>query len=562
MWPFKPQWQVLSEAKRAKRDNALLTTLQSVENKQEFLRATTSQIVANIDSGKWTASQVVAAFISQAIVAQKQTNCLTEILFQDALEQAQLLDAEFAATKQLRGPLHGVPVSIKDQFHIAGYDSSIGNSDRLNKPASQDADLVALLKAAGAVIIVKTNVPQTMFSFECCNPIWGRTTNPYNSNYTCGGSSGGEAALLALDGSALGVGSDIGGSLRYPAAFCGIYALKPGPSRISYAGAAVTVPGYNGVASVAGPMARTIDDLETFCRLTLGVPGRSLDLAPLLYREPKMPSRLRFGYYTDAYYKGSPAVKRAVMETVVALRAQGHECVEIEVPTPSEAFDVYVAISSADGYRTLLEGGVGNDPLDSSLLVIANGPNFPRFLRNFVAWAMGFFFGDTRLTSAIYSAGTKPVAELWKWLDRRDKYNTKFYAEVWDKHQLDGIIAPVQPMPQIVNDTFRKLFSLASGSTLYNVVNSPAGCVPVTKVDAAKDALTEEWTKAPTTSLVQRSLYQGRSPMYDPVKMAGMPISIQVVGKKWEEEKVLAMMRVVDEALGPREFGPGSLSCK
>ena len=95
---------------------------------------------------------------------------------------------------------------------------------------------MAQLLAAGAVLFVKTNVPQTMFAFECRNPLWGRTTNPYNDKYTSGGSSGGEAALLAMDGSALGIGSDVGGSLRIPTAYCGIYSFKPASGRISVVG--------------------------------------------------------------------------------------------------------------------------------------------------------------------------------------------------------------------------------------------------------------------------------------------------------------------------------------
>jgi amidase len=113
----------------------------------------------------------------------------------------------------------------------------MGFSALLNRPASSDADVVALLKAAGAIPIVKTNVPQTMFAFECSNPVWGRSLNPYNGAFTCGGSSGGEGAMLAIDGSALGIGSDIGGSLRIPAAMCGVYSLKPSPLRVSYVGA-------------------------------------------------------------------------------------------------------------------------------------------------------------------------------------------------------------------------------------------------------------------------------------------------------------------------------------
>lgn len=94
-----------------------------------------------------------------------------------------------------------------------------------------------LFREAGAVIIAKTNVPQTMLSFECSNPVWGVTTNPYSSDHTSGGSTGGEGALLAMNGSAIGVGSDIGGSLRIPAGYCGIYSLKPTAGRITKVGA-------------------------------------------------------------------------------------------------------------------------------------------------------------------------------------------------------------------------------------------------------------------------------------------------------------------------------------
>jgi len=146
-----------------------------------------------------------------------------------------------------------------------------------------------------------------------------------------------------------------------------------------------------------------------------------------------------------------------------------------------------------------------------------------------------------------------------QWIDRRDKYDTKFYEEIWNKHKLDGIIAPVQALPQVSTGLFTTLFSLAAATTLYNIVNSPSGCIPVTTVDGVKDKITEEWSKASSPSLVEKVLYRGRKPIYDPVAMQGMPVGIQVVGRKWEDEKVLAMMRVVDSALGKdRGFGPGS----
>ncbi|KAG2352059.1 amidase, partial [Suillus spraguei] len=154
------------------------------------------------------------------------------VLYEDARKQAKELDAEFASTKTLRGPFHGVPVSVKDNFtSLHGYDATIGFTAWANNPGKKDA-----CASAGAIIFVKTNVPQTMLAFECSNPLWGRTTNPWNNKYTCGGSSGGEGALLAMDGSALGIGSDIGGSLRIPASYCGVYSLKPTAERVSSIG--------------------------------------------------------------------------------------------------------------------------------------------------------------------------------------------------------------------------------------------------------------------------------------------------------------------------------------
>ncbi|KAJ6618267.1 amidase [Mycena sp. CBHHK59/15] len=577
MWPFSSGYQAISDAKRGQRDAAIAAAPEYSASKHGvYLKATASEIVAHIERSEWTAAQVVEAYIARAAVAHRTTNCLTEVLFAQALEKAAELDAEFVATKTLRGLLHGVPISIKDQYDIAGVDATMGFSALANKPAATNADVVALLTAAGAIPIAKTNVPQTMFSFECCNPLFGRTTHPRNAAYTCGGSSGGEAALLAMDGSALGVGSDIGGSLRIPAAYCGIYSLKPSPNRVSYFGAGETVPGFEGITSVSGPMGRSIDDLEIFCRIALGIPGRSQTVAPVLYRQPKLAEKLRFGYYTgkhllihkvgltvtcwpvDYYFKASPANKRAVLETVAALQKEGHECIEVQVPDPQEPFNIVSALVSSDGFKTLLSG-IGSDPLDSSLLVIANAPKLPRFISLFFAWVVETFLKDPKFANAVRATGVKPFGEYLKWTKRRNNYIAKFYEEVWDKHELDGIIAPTQAIPQVPTGQFTTLFSLASATTLYNLVNSSVGCMPVTTVDPARDQLTEEWTKVPSPSLVESALYQAKKPVYDPVATKGMPVAVQIVGKKWDDEKVLDMMRVVDAALGrDRGFGPGN----
>jgi amidase len=167
------------------------------------------------------------AYIARSIEAHGRSNILTEIMYNEAYERAQQLDAEFEKTGELRGRLHGVPVSLKDQIGYKGLDNPIGCTSDMGKPALEHSTLVKVLLEEGAVPFVKTSVPQTMLSFECGNPLFGATTNPYDSTRIPGGSSGGEAALLASDACPLGFGSDIGGSLRIPAAFSGCFGLKP-----------------------------------------------------------------------------------------------------------------------------------------------------------------------------------------------------------------------------------------------------------------------------------------------------------------------------------------------
>ncbi|KAJ7052233.1 amidase signature domain-containing protein [Mycena amicta] len=536
------KFKTLSTAKLQQRQKALAVAPKFIlEQHHIFLEASAAEIVARIGSKEWTATEVVTAYIARAAEAHAVTNCGTEILFEDALREARALDAEFATTQKLRGLLHGVPISLK---------------------------VTTLLRAAGAIPIIKTNVPQTLFAMECSNPVFGATTNPYNSFYSSGGSSGGEAALLAMDGSALGVGSDIGGSLRVPAALCGVYSLKPSMLRVSYIGAGEPTPGFDGIISVAGPMGRSVDDLDIFARLTLGVPGRSHTVSPILYRESKLKDKLRFGYYTEYYAKASPASRRAVVDTVAALRKQGHECVEVEIPTPDEAMRIYLALCSADGYKTLLSGA-GSDPVEEALQPISILPALPSFIRNFICWVIGF--QDPQLSHLLAVNGCKSVQELFEWTVKRDEYVATFCREVWDKHQLDGIIAPMLALPQLPHGSFSSVFQASCVTCLYNLVNSPVGCLPVTRIDPTLDALTPEWTSSESAapSMLYKTLYLGSSlptapkhlrgkPMYDVNLMSGMPVGVQVVGKKWEDEKVLAMMRIVDDALGPRGFGPGS----
>ncbi|KIO26468.1 hypothetical protein M407DRAFT_24192 [Tulasnella calospora MUT 4182] len=400
---------------------------------EEIIHATATEIVQNIEAGKpgWTAESVVVAFIIRASEAQRKINCLTEIMFAQALEEARALDAEFARTKKIKGPLHGLPISLKDCFKVKGYDATIGFTQWVGKPSDVNAEIVNQIRVAGGIPFVKTNVPQTMLSFECANPLWGRTVNPYSPDHTCGGSSGGEAALAACDGAALGFGSDVGGSLRIPPGFSGVYALKPSQHRIARSGAVGCVPGFEALIGVNGPIARSVTDIELASRVLFGKSNAiSETLPPVPYRDITVPKKLKFGYYkTDSLLKSSPAVQRAVQETVDALRKQGHECVEFVVPNVLEAARVFVALTSADGYKTLTSH-IGPDPRDRTLFLVTLGSKIPSFIRAFACWAARTFKGDKAWATLFSTSHPRDVSEFWAETNARNEYNKFFHENV------------------------------------------------------------------------------------------------------------------------------------
>lgn len=190
-----------------------------------------------VQSGAVSAAAVAQAFCKRAAIAQQLTNCLTETFFEDAMKRGQYLDDYLKEHGRPVGPLHGVPVSLKDMINYRGVASTLGLISYLDRPvAEQNAPLTDILLELGAILYCKTNIPQTMMSADSDNNVFGKVLNPHRLSLGAGGSSGGEGALIALRGSILGVGTDIGGSIRIPALCCGTYGFKPSVARIPYGG--------------------------------------------------------------------------------------------------------------------------------------------------------------------------------------------------------------------------------------------------------------------------------------------------------------------------------------
>jgi fatty acid amide hydrolase len=188
------------------------------------------EIAARIAAGDLSSSEAVEHFIGRLKAVNGKLNAVVVDLSESARKAAAEIDRARSRGDELP-PLAGVPVTIKECFDLAGTASTFGLTSRQREIESKDDPYVAALRAAGAIPIAKTNLPQLMIFTETDNPLYGRTNNPWDPERSCGGSSGREAAVIAAGGSPLGLGNDIGGSLRVPAAFCGITSIRPTAGR-------------------------------------------------------------------------------------------------------------------------------------------------------------------------------------------------------------------------------------------------------------------------------------------------------------------------------------------
>jgi amidase len=264
-----------------------------------------------------------------------------------------------APSKPEPGPFSGVPFSIKDSIEVAGTVCSAGTLGYRNAPKSKrDATLVARLRGAGAVPIARTNLPDLLFAFESNNLLFGRTNNPYDPSRTSGGSSGGEAALIASCGSPFGLGSDAAGSVRLPAHYCGIASLKPTSGRLARTGHVPPAGGWIERLWQIGPMARHVEDLQALMPILLGPDGEDATVIPMPY--PGDPVKnLRIAYFTDNGFAEPDSETQAVVTE--AGRALG--AVENRPPGVERSYEfemMFLGADGGDGVREFL-ASIGSD---------------------------------------------------------------------------------------------------------------------------------------------------------------------------------------------------------
>jgi amidase len=301
-----------------------------------------TDLVQLMSTGKLKSVDVVTAFCKRAAIAQQCVNCLTEIMFGEALARARECDAYLEKEGKPVGPLHGLPISLKDSFNVKGTQATIGYVSFISRPpAATNSSLVDILASAGAVFHVKTNLPQTMMTADSHNNIFGRTLNPHNLSTTAGGSTGGEAALVAMRGSILGVATDIAGSARIPALCCGISSIKPTASRIPFSGG--VPPGRLGspspILAVIGPCGHSVRDYALFLKTAIDARPWNFDenVLNIPWRTVQPSTKpLRFGLVRGCPERPlHPPIARALHLTATALKNAGHSITLLDEHVPS-----------------------------------------------------------------------------------------------------------------------------------------------------------------------------------------------------------------------------------
>src|ERR1700712_2887655 len=222
--------------------------------------ASAGELAEAIRSKRLSSKIVVEAHLDRIAKVNPKLNAIVQLTADAARKEADEADAALARG-DIKGPLHGVPITIKDTLETTGVICTGGTKGRANYVPKADATAVARLRAAGAIILGKTNVPELAGALETDNLVYGRTNNPYDLARTPGGSSGGEAAIVAAGGSPLGLGTDAGGSIRVPAHFCGLAALKPTSGRIPRTGQFPRPMGTRNSVFHVSLIARKVDDL-------------------------------------------------------------------------------------------------------------------------------------------------------------------------------------------------------------------------------------------------------------------------------------------------------------
>jgi amidase len=432
----------------------------------------------------------VEAHLDRIARVNPKLNAVVQLTADSARKEADAAD-DALARGEVRGPLHGVPVTIKDTLETNGVICTGGTKGRANYVPKADATAVARLRAAGAILLGKTNVPELAGAAETDNLVYGRTNNPYDLARTPGGSSGGESAIVAACGSPLGLGTDAGGSIRIPAHYCGLAAIKPTSGRVPRTGQFPMPMGARNAVFHVSLIARQIDDLVLALPIIAGPDLRDHSIVGMPLLDPKAVTLkgLKLAYFEDdGLVSPTREISAAVRDSARAFMDAGIKVDDNRPADAAKAATIYHDISRGDGgagIRAFLKS-IGSDPIS---------PLFEQALTFYVAPA----FANT----------TEALAAFVRW----DGFRNSMLRFIED---YDAVLSPVAPYPALPHGTsFEEHNRRGLGyAQMYNLTGWPTATVRV-----------------------------GTSP-------EGLPLGIQVAARPWREDIALALAGHLERTFG------------
>ena len=454
----------------------------------EIIYSSATSIAQSIRDKEVSAVEVVQAHLDRIAEVNPKLNAVVKLCADRALEEASEADAALARG-DATGPLHGVPMTLKDSLDTEGVVTTGGTTGRRNFVPDQDATVTARLRAAGAILMGKTNTPELTMAGETDNSVYGRTNNPFNLERSPGGSSGGAGAIVTTGGSPFDIGSDTGGSIRMPAHLCGIAGIKPNSGRVPRTGHIIDYTlGATDSYTQNGPMARFVEDLDLILRVISGpdwIDPAIIDM-PLGNPADVDLNSLRVAFYTDPPgFKVPEQVTRDTVQAAVRAISDVAASVEDDAPAPIERVpDITARVGGGDGRagtRRILDKH-GTTEISA-------------FLKG--------RFDDAELIT---------TGEFTKALEELDQYRSDMISFM---SNYDVIIAPVTAAPARPHGaSFEDRNRHAFYTGPYNLTGWPGTVV-----------------RCGTSS-------------------EGLPIGVQVIARPWREDVSLAVAAFLESALG------------
>lgn len=480
-------------------------------------------LLKEIAEKKYTAVQVAAAYMRAAVLGQRAINHVTEFLPKMAYEQAVYLDKYLEEHGKTVGPFHGLPVSLKDHIALEGHPNNFALTALVDGVLDYTSTIALILKDAGAVYYQRTTQPQFLMHLECSSNVYGTTANPFNTSLTCGGSSGGEGASLGFHASCIGIGTDIGGSIRAPASMQGVYGFRPTVGRLPIGDLFVVGRGNEAIKGTIGPMGRTLEICELLVKTVIdGKPWKALRELTNKDWEPekalKDVKKLRIGVLsTDGVVTPQPPVRRAIAEVSDKLRSAGSvNGVEIEVVpfqplNHDEAWTIISSLYFEDGGDFKLSHLAKTDEpvLELTKFIMTENPNV------------------RHLT----------IKELHALNAQKHRY-IRAYNQHWANSKIDVLLCPTGPGAAQPHFT-TKYWGYTSQ---WNLVDYPGITFPWTFVDPEKD-VSDSYYKP--LNFTDESYYK----RYSPEVYKDAPIALQLVAPRSEDELLIESLKLVEKAI-------------